>query len=172
VGAKGVEAGVLGGATGTLGFPGEGRVGRGDWGHWGDWCRAFRVKVVLVWLALRSPDGAKQTRHGRQAAGPREERLCAHAGSCSVPGLWSALGLLLCPAALRTLDTLYTVTVLTHWVSTGESPIAYVLAVLTVCVRAAVVVGTIPRKPVVCGGSSGLGDVGQCLCGVVSELIG
>lgn len=70
--AEWVESGVLRGTTGTLGLPCEGRVGRGDRGHGS---RPLRVKVALVGLALRSPDGAKQTGHGRQAAGPGEVRL-------------------------------------------------------------------------------------------------
>lgn len=72
MGTKRVEAGELVGGASGLQLPAEGRARRGDGGHGG---RPLRLKVALVGVALRGPDGAKQAGHGREAAGAREVRL-------------------------------------------------------------------------------------------------
>lgn len=69
---EGVEAGELVRGTSPLQLPAEGRMRRGDGRHGGG---PFGLKVALVGVALRGPDGAEQAGHGREAAGPREVRL-------------------------------------------------------------------------------------------------
>lgn len=65
VGAEGVKAGVLLGWAAAARLPAEGSVR-------GDRCRALLVEVALVGLALRGPNGAKQTGHGGEATRARE----------------------------------------------------------------------------------------------------
>lgn len=67
--AKRVEAGELVWSASPLYLPAEGRMRRGDGGHGGG---PLRLKVALVGIALRGPDGAEQAGHGREAARPRE----------------------------------------------------------------------------------------------------
>lgn len=70
--AEGVEAGVVDGRVPPLRLPAEGGVRLTDGRDGGG---AFGLVLAVVGLALWGPDGSKQTGHGGEAAGPREERL-------------------------------------------------------------------------------------------------
>lgn len=66
---KWVEAGELVWSTSPLQLPAKRRMRWSNGRHGGG---PFRLKVALVGITLRGPDGSEQAGHGREAARPRE----------------------------------------------------------------------------------------------------